>query len=100
MSKTCNSCTKHSDEWNITKELAKANKRQFITIIVLIAILFVTVFGLCGGFIWYLNQYDASYYDVAQDGEWGNTFIGGENGGDITYGAEDTSTQKETERPQ
>ena len=96
MSKVCNDCnTEHSAEWSLSKELAKSNKRMFIILLVVIALWFTTI----AGFVVYLNQYDFTDYEVQQDGEWGNTFIGGTNEGDINYGAENTSEDANTQEP-
>ena len=57
MSKTCNSC-KPSEEWSLSKELAKSNRRMFIIIIVCIALWVASLAGTIGGFLWYLNSWD------------------------------------------
>lgn len=45
--KKCNSCARqHSEEWNLTKRLAKSNRRLFITLIVVIALWLSTLFAL------------------------------------------------------
>lgn len=95
--KTCTNCnTKHSEEWNLTRELSRSNQRMFIALITVIALWFATIFG----FVWYLNQYDFTSYDVQQDGEWGNTFIQGGNEGDIDYGAENSNESSNFEETQ
>lgn len=76
---TCNKCEKkHSEEWNISTILAKSNRKLFRVIIVLICFWFLTVIGMCGGFVWYLNQHDFVPTD-------GNISISGDNGGNVTY---------------
>ena len=54
---------------------------------------------LTESFLDYLNQYDFTDYEVEQGGEWGNTFIGGTNEGDINYGAENTSKETNSQKP-
>lgn len=119
MSKICTDCgTNHSPEWSLSLELSKSNKRMFIAVISLIVALVLIVAGslavlftttskyrqdnqkLTQDFLEYLNQYDFTDYQVEQGGEWGNTFIGGTNEGDINYGAENTSQTTETKGPQ
>lgn len=78
-----------STEWSLSLELAKSNKRMFIILITVIILWFASV----AGFVFYLNQYDFTDYEIQQDGEWGNTFIGGANEGDLTYGAENPSEE-------
>ena len=118
MSKTCTECgTEHSTEWSLSKELAKSNKRMFIAVVALIVSIVLIVAGsliaifattakyrednkqLTTDFLNYLNQYDFTDYTVDQGGEWGNTFIGGTNKGDINYGAENTSEDANTQEP-
>lgn len=81
MSKTCNSC-KPSEEWSLSKELAKSNRRMFIIIIVCIALWVASLAGTIGGFLWYLNQYDfesvTEEYSYTQDGQ-GTNIIGDNN---------------------
>lgn len=83
----------HSEEWSLSRELAKSNKRWFVISMTILALWIVTIFA----FLWYLNQYDYSSYEVSQGGEWGNTFIGESNEGDITYGAENSSETENKE---
>lgn len=82
--KTCDSCGEknRSEEWSLSAELAKNNRRLFIVILVLIFLWFSTIFG----FVWYLNQYDYAVYDVDMDAlDGGNAnYIG--NDGDIYNG--------------
>jgi hypothetical protein len=78
-----------STEWSLSLELAKSNKRMFIVLITVIVLWFTTI----AGFVIYLNQYDFTDYEIQQGGEWGNTFIGGANEGDLTYGAENPSEE-------
>lgn len=83
----------HSNEWSLSKQLAKSNDRWFIISMTILVLWIATIFA----FLWYLNQYDYSSYEVSQDGEWGNTFIGESNEGDITYGAEYSNEEKNEE---
>ena len=101
----------HSTEWSLSAELAKSNKRMFVILIAMIISLVIIVAGsltvvfvsnaqhrndtkkLTNDFLNYLSQYDFTDYTVDQGGEWGNTFIGGANEGDINYGAENTSEE-------
>lgn len=76
-----------STEWSLSLELAKSNKRMFVILITVIVLWFATI----AGFVFYLNQYDFTDYEIQQDAECGNTFIGGANEGDLTYGAENPS---------
>lgn len=78
-----------STEWSLSLELAKSNKRMFVILITVIVLWFATI----AGFMLYLNQYDFTDYEIQQDAEWGNTFIGGENEGDLTYGAENPNEE-------
>lgn len=80
--KTCTNCnTKHSEEWNLTRELSRSNQRIFIALITVIALWFATIFG----FVWYLNQYDFSSEEILIDSESGDAnYIG--NDGDIYNG--------------
>ena len=98
--KTCGGCEVQEDEhsiaWEMIKELSKTMKRQTVIIFVILGLWFASIVG----FVWYINQYDYSSYEVQQDGEWGNTFIDGGNEGDITYGADNTSSQENIEEPQ
>lgn len=89
--KVCNKeCTNHhSEEWSLSAELAKSNKRMFMSLMLVITLWFATIVG----FVWYINQYDYASYNVEQGGEWGNTFIDGGNHGDINYGAESVNTE-------
>lgn len=91
MEKKCTNCEEiHSNDWNLTKELAKNNKRMFIVMIVVLCMWLATI----AGFIWYLNQYDfesVTEITATQDGG-GNNIVGG---GDITYGANSENTEKE-----
>ena len=89
----CKTCVGHSDEWNLSKELAKSNKRTFVALILVVCLWFATIFG----FVWYLNQYDYATEStstvtetVEVDGKDGGTanYIG--NDGDI-YNGEDHS---------
>lgn len=100
-----------STEWSLSLELAKSNKRMFITLICVIISLVIVITGsltvifvtnsqhradtkkLTNDFLDYLSQYDFTDYTVDQGGEWGNTFIGGANEGDLTYGAENPSEE-------
>ena len=106
-----------STEWSLSVELAKSNKRMFVILIALVISLVLIVAGsltvvfvsnaqhrndtkkLTNDFLNYLSQYDFTDYTVDQGGEWGNTFIGGVNEGDITYGAEDSSTETSSQEP-
>lgn len=101
--KTCSGCEnvegqeeQHSLAWEMIKELSKTMKRQTVIIFVILGLWFTSIVG----FVWYINQYDYSSCEVQQDGEWGNTFIDGGNEGDITYGADNTSSQADIEEPQ
>ena len=78
-----------STEWNLSLELAKSNKRMFVILITVIVLWFATIVG----FMLYLNQYDFTDYEIQQDADWGNTFIGGENEGELTYGAENPNEE-------
>ena len=78
-----------STEWSLSLELAKSNKRMFVILITVIVLWFATIVG----FMLYLNQYDFTDCEIQQDAEWGNTFIGGENEGDLTYGAENPNEE-------
>lgn len=66
MSKTCNSC-KPSEEWSLSKELAKSNRRMFIIIVVVVCLWVASLAGTIGGFLWYLNQYDFISEEVSID---------------------------------
>lgn len=100
--KTCTGCENQNEEhsigWGMAKILSKTIKRQTITIFVILALWFVSIVASVGTFVWYLNQYDVSSYEVQQDGEWGNTFIDGGNEGDISYGAEDIGSETDTQK--
>ena len=87
--KTCNNCDNHSSEWILSRELARVNKRLFISLILVIILWFSTILG----FVIYLNQYDFTSETVTTQNETitvdsgdGGTanYIG--NNGDITYG--------------
>lgn len=46
MTRTCNNCDpNHSEEWCLSKELAKSNRRLRIVIAVVVALWLVTVIG-------------------------------------------------------
>ena len=94
--KVCTECNTHSEEWSLSKELAKSNKRMFITLIVVIALWFSTI----AGFVWYLNQYDFTSKSVTVDSEQGDAnYIG--NDGDIYNGTNNSQTEEENqEKPQ
>ena len=83
----------HSNEWSLSQELIKSNKRMFILNIVLAVLLLLTIVLS----MYERMQYDYSSYEVSQGGEWGNTFIGDKNEGDITYGAENSSEAENKE---
>lgn len=91
--KTCDSCgEKHrSEEWSLSVELAKSNKRMFVALLVVIALWFATIFG----FIWYINSYEYEVVDVySMDGGYAN-YVG--NDGDInngTYYGSQTNEEK------
>lgn len=95
--KKCDGCEnkemEHSLEWEMMKELVTSKKRMFALVLIVLALWFTTIVG----FVWYINQYDYTSYEVQQDGEWGNTFIDGGNEGDITYGAENISEKEDTQ---
>lgn len=96
--KVCNKeCThKHSEEWSLSTELAKSNRRMFTALVIVIALWFATI----AGFVWYINQYDYETYNVEQGGNWGNTFIDGGNQGDINCGAESVRSEASQEEAQ
>lgn len=77
----------------LLEELKRQNKRLIVALFVVIALWASTI----GGFIWYLNQYDFSSYEVnSQDGGNAN-FIG--NDGDINnYGESSSNKTDEEER--
>lgn len=90
--KICNKeCEKkHSEEWSLSAELAKSNKRMFITLITVIALWFATI----AGFVWYINQYDCVNETITVDTQSGGdaNYIG--NDGNI-YNGSDSGAEAE-----
>ncbi|MBR6051141.1 MAG: hypothetical protein IKP68_08070 [Clostridia bacterium] len=86
--KTCDGCgdKRRSEEWSLSAELAKSNRRMFIVLMVVIFLWFTTI----AGFVLYLNQYDyaseSTTIDAVQDGS-GTNIVGN---GDVSYGATST----------
>ena len=81
MSKKCTGCkTDVSEEWTLSRELAKSNRRMFIIIIVVVSLWVASLAGTIAGFLWYLNQYDfvSEEYSYTQDGQ-GTNIIGDNN---------------------
>ena len=98
MPKTCNSCNtaymvvmpvaQHEKD---QQRLMSIIKKQIITIIVLICLLF-TSFGL---FVWYESQFETISCDYTQDGQ-GTNIIGDSN--EVDNGAEiESKNQEETQ---
>lgn len=91
--KVCNKeCThNHSEEWSLSAELAKSNKRMFIALVTVIALWFSTIIG----FVWYINQYDYTNETITVDSQSSGdaNYIG--NDGNI-YNGENTSAETQT----
>lgn len=95
--KTCTGCENQNEEhslgWEMAKILSKTNKRQTITIFVILGLWFATIVG----FVWYLNQYDFSSYEVSTDGG-GDAYYSEQSGdGEIIYGT-NSGTETDTEK--
>lgn len=45
MTKICNGCKSHSEEWSLSKELAKRNRKLKIALLVVVVLWLVTVIG-------------------------------------------------------
>lgn len=76
----------------LLEELKRQNKRLVVALFVVLILWATTI----GGFVWYLNQYDFSSYEVnSQDGGNAN-FIG--NDGDITNGESESSQEDKEKR--
>lgn len=81
---TCDNCggkKEHSQEWSLSAELAKSNRRMFIALLVVIVLWAATIVG----FLLYLNQFDVEGIDVVQDGLGLNNFNNSGTQGDVTY---------------
>ena len=72
----------------LVKEYAKQAKRLFILLIISIIVNILTV----GAFLLYNSQYDYADYEIQQDGQGINNYVGGD--GDNINGA--TYTEKNT----
>ena len=70
----------------LVKEYAKQVKRLFVLLIVSIIVNILTV----GAFLLYNSQYDYTDYEIQQDGQGINNYIGGD--GDNINGAKGTET--------
>lgn len=70
----------------LVKEYAKQVKRLFILLIISIIINILAV----GAFLLYNSQYDYTDYEIQQDGQGVNNYIGGD--GDNINGATDSQT--------
>ena len=98
MPKTCNSCNTNdmavmpiAQHEKDQQRLMSIIKKQIITIIVLICLLFAS-FGL---FVWYESQFGTISYDYTQDGQ-GTNIIGDSN--EVDNGAEiESENQEETQ---
>lgn len=53
----------HSEEWSLSAELAKSNKRMFVILVTVIALWFATI----AGFVWYINQYEYTNETITAD---------------------------------
>ena len=79
MSKKCTGCkTDVSEEWTLSKELAKSNRRMFIIIIVVVSLWVSSLAGTIGGFLWYLDSFDYESTETVTTEE--IVVDGGENG--------------------
>ena len=100
--KTCSGCEnvesqeeQHSLAWEMIKELSKTMKRQTVIIFVILGLWFASIVG----FVWYINQYDYSSYEISTDGG-GNAYYNEQSGdGEINYGT-NSSTEADIEEPQ
>ena len=74
----------HSNEWSVSKQLAKSNDRWFIISMTILALWIVTIFA----FLWYLNQYDYADETITVDSQSaGNAYYSEIVGdGNIDYG--------------
>lgn len=100
--KVCTNCEskEHKEEnslaWEMLKELSRTVKRQTIIIFVVLALWFSTI----AGFVWYLNQYDFSSYEVSTDGG-GNAYYNEQSGdGEIIYGTNSSQEKNEEKQEQ
>lgn len=71
-------------------DLKQTNKRQFITIIILVLSQLFTI----GIFIWYINQFDYYTETTTLDGNGINNYIG--NDGDINNGDKSNENSQDT----
>ena len=102
MKKTCDGCEstkKRSEEWSLSLELAKSNRRMFIVVIlclilcvssIVMTVWSVTKMRECFGIIEQYDIVDESIDVNAEDGGTAN-YIG--NDGDIIYGENNSKTQ-------
>lgn len=71
-------------------DLKQTNKRQFITIIILVLSELFTI----GIFVWYINQFDYYTETTTLDGNGINNYIG--NDGDINNGDKSNENSQDT----
>ena len=75
----------------LLKELKVQNKRLVLALFTVLALWALTI----GGFVWYLNQYDYSLYQLESNDGGNANFIG--NDGDITNGERKSETENKEE---
>lgn len=93
--KVCNKecVTVHSEEWSLSSELAKNNKRMFTTVIIVIALWFATIVG----FVWYINQYDYTNETITvETADNGISYYNEQSGDGVINNGTDSGTETET----
>lgn len=81
--KVCTQCTPHSEEWTLSAQLAKSNRRIFIALVLSICLSVCLIAGIVGGFIWYINQFEIVEDTVEQHTN--EVDIDAQDGGDVNY---------------
>lgn len=80
--KVCTQCTPHSEEWTLSAQLAKSNRRMFIALVLVICFWVLSTVGIVSGFLWYLNRFEiVSDVDTVND----TVDIDAQDGGDVNY---------------
>lgn len=74
---------------SLLREYSKAAHKWFIISMVILCMWLATI----GGFLWFLNQYNFESYEVTQDGDGYNNYVG--NDGDIYNEPKDTTEKND-----
>lgn len=82
----------HSNEWSLSQELIKSNKRMFILNIVLAVLLLLTIVLS----VYERMQYDYSSYEVSTDGG-GSAYFNDQGDYGVAYNGTDSSEEKNEE---